>query len=217
MNTLWTFGDSFTFGRACREDCFDKSYLEYRKQGDDIWPNHLSKMLQYEVKNLGKNGVSNDYIFDSIIKNYDEIEENDVVIIGKTIYGRIELPNKYNEWVRVLSESEKKDWWIIDKNNGFDEFEMKTIIDFQYLFSNNKLYKNRHDERFEFIEKLLTNHKKVKKCYVWQIQERKFIENIEKIIDATKYKIKDYHFSFKGHLDFANFLYGEIKMKKAVI
>lgn len=217
MSTLWTFGDSFTFGHACRKDCHVKTYYEYKKEGDDIWPNHLSRMLKYDVINLGKNGVSNDYIFDSIIQNYDKISEGDIVIIGKTLYGRVEVPSKTNEWVRVLSKLEKKDWWIIDKNNGFDEFELKTIIDYQYLFSENELYVKRHNQRFEFIKNLLINHKKIKNCFLWQIQENRFIESIERIIDATKYKVKDYHFSFKGHMDFANFLYSQLEVKKDLI
>jgi hypothetical protein len=32
----------------------------------------------------------------------------------------------------------------------------------------------------------------------------------EKIADATNGKIEDYHFSFKGHLDFSNVVYKKV-------
>ena len=44
MNTVWTFGDSFTFGYGCRKDCNSYTldeYYSYKKNNDDIWPNHL--------------------------------------------------------------------------------------------------------------------------------------------------------------------------------
>jgi hypothetical protein len=42
MNTLHTFGDSFTFGHGCVENCSFKEYYTYKKEDDDIWPNHLA-------------------------------------------------------------------------------------------------------------------------------------------------------------------------------
>jgi len=59
MKTLWTFGDSFTFGHGCREDCNSGSYEKYKSyksDNDDIWSNKLSKLLQMHLKNLGVNG-----------------------------------------------------------------------------------------------------------------------------------------------------------------
>ena len=71
MNTLWTFGDSFTFGHGCRPDGpLPEYYNNYKKDGDDTWPNLLGSMLNTKVKNFGKCGASNDYILDSIIDNF---------------------------------------------------------------------------------------------------------------------------------------------------
>ena len=54
----------------------------------------LGNLLNCNVKNLGKNGISNDYILDTIIENFDYIKENDYIVIGKTFHGRIEVPYK---------------------------------------------------------------------------------------------------------------------------
>jgi len=213
MNTLWTFGDSFTFGHGCRKDCHNNSYYnEYKKNGDDIWPNHLSKFLNFEVKNFGKNGASNDYIFDTVIKNYEYVKQNDIVVIGKTIYGRMEIPNNKNEWVSVFSNIEgKSKWWYEVPMNDFSREEIESIIDFQYLFSTNELYKIRHDNRFNFLKNILLNDKKIELCYLWQIEDRNLMNNFETIYDATKGKFKDFHFSFKGHHDFATYLFSQIR------
>ena len=53
MNTLWTFGDSFTFGHGCRAGGPDEEYYHnYKIKSDNIWPNHLGNMLNLKVKNL---------------------------------------------------------------------------------------------------------------------------------------------------------------------
>ena len=75
MNTLWTFGDSFTFGAGCRPDGpvylptgpSTEYYDNYKNNLDDIFPELLGKMLNLEVKNFGRSAVSNDYIIYSII------------------------------------------------------------------------------------------------------------------------------------------------------
>ena len=53
MRTLWTFGDSFTFGHGCRPDGpTNEYYYNYRSESDDVWPNLLGKMLNLEIKNF---------------------------------------------------------------------------------------------------------------------------------------------------------------------
>jgi len=212
-NTLWTFGDSFTYGFMCREK--NSPYLKFKKENDDIWPNLLSKMFNYEVQNFGKIGASNDFILDSIIQNYKNIKQNDLVVIGKTIYGRNNFP-KNNDWIDISSYLEiqhSKSWWNPYIENIFNQKEIETIIDFQYYFADNILYEKRQNERFEFIKEILINNKKVKNCYIWNIKDEK-IKNIQKISEDTKNKINDYHFSFKGHLDFAVFLKKELKKEE---
>ena len=80
MATLWTFGDSMTFGHGCVLDYEgDEYYKKYKKSDDDlIWPVILANKLGYKLNNLGKCGASNDYIFDTIISNYHLISENDI-------------------------------------------------------------------------------------------------------------------------------------------
>jgi hypothetical protein len=219
-NTLWVFGDSMAFGHGCNELCNSNTkelYLPYKKNGDDIWSNHLGKLLNYDVKNLGKNGASNDYIFNSIIDNFDYINEGDIVIINMTLFGRIEVPIG-DEIIYALSsyENEMK---IFGYDSGGDRQEkIETIINFQYHFSNHQFYKDRHIKRFNFIKNRLLNEKKVKNIYIWSLEDDSGLyASFETIYKATNGMVNDTHFSFNGHLNFAHFLYNTVRDKKSMI
>lgn len=210
MNTIWTFGDSFTFGAGCR--CDGPVYLpdgestyyydNYKTKFDDIFPNLLSKILNFEVKNFGYSGASNDTIIDSIIDNWDFIKEGDFVITQITFFNRIDVPyqNRF--------ESPNFDKNYLDNYPLYKTEEKETIINFQYYFTNSKLYKLRYLKRFKFLENLL-KEKKVK-TYFWNLLDLTQFKKFERIIDATDGKIPDGHFSFKGHEEFANMVYKKI-------
>ena len=206
MATIWTFGDSFTFGHGCRPDgplC--EYYNSYKKDGDNIWPNLLAELLNSNVKNFGKCGASNDFIIDCIIDQWNSIEEGDFVIIGTTFHNRFDIPIK-----NKLSLS--TNYWGIDDVSDLDLFkkeEIETIVNFQYYFADNELYKARHIKRFNFLYKLL-KEKKVN-SFIWDVPSITETNKFEKIIESTNRELEDYHFSFKGHRDFAHMIYERVK------
>jgi hypothetical protein len=225
-NTLWAFGDSMTFGHGCNVDCKSNTrleYLPYKKEGDDIWSNHLSKMLDYDVVNLGKNGASNDYIFDAIIDNFDKIKPNDVVVINMTLHGRIEVPFK-NGTYNILSGYEKNKTSMDDKEpqirhaknqtNESDDEKIEALINFQYHFSNHQFYKDRHTKRFNFIKNILLKERDVRFVYLWSLErDLGLYASFQTIYDATNGEVNDTHFSFNGHFNFAHFLNSMIDKK----
>jgi hypothetical protein len=201
MNTLWTFGDSYTFGHGCRIDGPEREYcIDYKKEGDDIWPNHLGKMVNMEVKNFGKCGASNDFIIDSIINNWDFIQKDDFVIIGITFHTRIDTP--YGDTL----ESPYLD--TTEKDTPYNKEEFETLVNFHYYFTNSILYKHRFLKRFKFLEKLLLQ--KNIKTYMWDVTRFTDDTKFEKIFQATNNKFLDGHFSFKGHKNFADMLYKKL-------
>jgi hypothetical protein len=211
MNTIHTFGDSFTFGYGCVENCNFKSYYGYKKEGDDIWPNHLAKKLEMNVSNYGKNALCNEQIFDSIVKNFDFIKENDIVIIGKTFHDRLTVPNDY-EWVSTLSiEHTANHHWRSKLEKFFSKKEIETLINFQYYFSSKKLYETRNNDRFNFLKKILINNTKVKECIIWDMT--KIYHSFESIYTSTNGKCFDFHFSFKGHNQFSKYMEDIINKK----
>jgi hypothetical protein len=225
-NTLWTFGDSMTFGHGCNIDCKSNTkleYLPYKKEGDDIWSNYLSKMLDYDVVNLGKNGASNDYIFDCIIDNFDNIKPNDIVVINMTLYGRMEVPFLDGTY-SVLCGYEKNKTSIDDKEyihsimpKQPDLEKIEALVNFQYHFSNHQFYKDRHIKRFNFIKDRLQNEKNTKFIYLWSLEDDDGVyASFETIQDATNGLVNDTHFSFNGHFNFAHFLNKLVSTKRLI-
>lgn len=229
MNTIWAFGDSMTFGHGCNIECESETkinYLPFKKDGDDIWTNHLAKLLNYNVVNLGKNGASNDYILDCIIDNYDSIQPNDVVVINMTLHGRMEVPFKSGTY-SILSGYEKNKTFMDDiepqiyhaKNQTKEEDDEKieSLINFQYHFSNHQFYKDRHTKRFNFIKDRLLNERKVKYVYLWSLEDDDGVyASFETIQDATNGLVNDTHFSFNGHFNFAHFLNKLVSTKRLI-
>jgi lysophospholipase L1-like esterase len=217
MATLWTFGDSLTFGHGCRPDGpTNEYYYNYRSESDDVWPNLLGKMLNIEVKNLGKCGASNDFIIDSIIDNFFMIKPDDVVIIEKSFYQRFDIPKlNSNTFDTYCAE----DLNLINTNlkrndDNKNKLEIETILNYGILFCDHFLFKERQNKRFKFIEKQLNS--KVNKILMWDAVD--FTDNkIDTIRNHTNGKIKDFHFSFKGHQLFSEFLYKKLYIKPELI
>lgn len=221
MANLWTFGDSFTAGDGCvdtlaiRDGDF-KYYNQYKEPDGDIWPNILGKTIGFNVKNIGKSGASNDYIIDSIIDNFNMIESNDIVIIEKTFYQRFDIPKldssqfhtQYAEELHMLSVDLKTNKYNKDK------LEIETILNYGVLFSDNKLFKERQDKRFEFIKTQLNT--KIDKILIWDVLDFAY-GKIETITQHTCGEIKDYHFSFNGHKTFSELLYKKLYTKPTLI
>jgi len=184
MNTLWTFGDSFTEGYGCRIE--DEYYKNYWKLGDKIWPAWLSELLDVNLINCGVGGYSNDMILDSIIDNWPKINENDYVFIGVTYPHRFDVPinNKLHSIVHDF----------IDTNLVNEKFQ--TIVNFQYHFSDDILYKNRQYKRLNWVKELLIS-KCCKLVVLWDVQID--INNLETITGATNRDIIDGHLSYNSH------------------
>ena len=147
MNTLWTFGDSFTEGYGCRIE--DEYYKNYWKLGDKIWPVWLGELLDVNLINCGVGGYSNDMILDSIIDNWLQIKKNDYVFIGFTYPHRFDVPidNKLKSIVHDFKDANLK------------KEEIETIVNFQHYFSDNILYQDRQMKRFKWIKRLLNKYK----------------------------------------------------------
>ena len=104
MGKLWTFGDSFTEGHGCnygvnnnfsninKNSYYYKKYGEYIDFNKKIWPELLSDLLNLELVNLGRNGLSNEWIADNIITNIKKISVNDIVILQTSTSGRYDFP-----------------------------------------------------------------------------------------------------------------------------
>jgi len=80
MKTLYTIGDSFTYG----DELDDPKHA---------WPYVLGDLLGYRVDNLARNGASNDYILQTTVQ-YLETNSPDLIIVGWTTPDRIDIGGK---------------------------------------------------------------------------------------------------------------------------
>jgi hypothetical protein len=204
MATLWTFGDSMTFGHGCVLNYEgDEYYKKYKKSDDDlIWPIILANKLGYKLNNLGKCGASNDYIFDTIISNYHSISENDIVIVNKTFSNRFDIPSDTpGKFHNICGDVVKSDTGYKTTLKSKEEYE--TIVNFSYYFSGHDVYRQRHEKRYDFLKSIIKCYKYFE-FYTQTIWEDSKAQNIKA---ATKGKMEDYHLSFLGHKQFANYVY----------
>lgn len=204
MNTIWGFGDSFTFGYGCRPDGpLPEYYNQYRKEGDKTWLEWLGEWNGMKTENKGSCGVSNDYIFDSVIGSYNNIESGDIVVIGTTLWGRRDIPIN-DRWLPVLSGIEARGEVIGENTMSIED--RNTIVEFQLRFGDNPLWKKRWETRFQFLKEIL-QHKGVR-TLIWNIEDAETKE-IERITNCSPYD--DGHYSFRGHKVWGEYLMRRLK------
>lgn len=206
MRKLFTFGDSFTFNK--KHEVCDYSQ-EYRKNGDEYWPDIVANELGIELHNYGYGALSNDRIIDNIIEKINLISENDIVIIGKTFYSRFDIPsNENNIQPDIIYKFTTINPYSFDLliQSGFTKQEANSIIFYGYQYDN-EVFVERQNLRFDFIKKYLKN-KKIDKLVFWDVDD--YWKKYENIKQATNDKIIDLHWSYKGHRDFSKVILDKI-------
>jgi hypothetical protein len=98
-------------------------------------------------------------------------------------------------------------------NNKLTDDKFQTLVNFQYYFSDNVLYKNRQLKRFEWIKTLLIE-KGCELVVIWDVQVD--LKNLETITGASNGKIKDGHLSFAGHKLLAEIFYKKYIVKNFI-
>lgn len=201
MSKLFLFGDSFTAGNGCLPN--EEYTVNYKKNSNDlIWGELLAKGLDLPLTNYGMGLFSNDKILDTIMIAYNEISEDDIVIIGKTFPFRVDIPSKTEATLLTVAPNH---FSSIQETYSKEEIEH---LNYLLVTFDNPLIKARQDLRFNFFKNLLES-KGVKKVILWEVLE--LCWSFESIETATNSKINDKHWSYKGHKDFAKYMLCNIK------
>ena len=196
MSKLWTFGDSFTAGNGTLPN---EPYTKYQQSKEDvIWPLLLSKKLQIPLVNKGMGLFSNDKIIDTVIENYHSIQGGDLVIIGKTFPFRIDIPNKTDDELLTIAPNH-----LNSIQNRYSKTEIESINEMLVLFDSEAI-RQRQDFRFNFLKQLITQRST---CVIWS---SKLFFKFETIREATDHFLDDSQWSYKGHKDFADFMFSEV-------
>lgn len=159
-------------------------------ENEQTWCYHLYNHLNAnEFINLGVPGYSNESIFNSIVDTFDNIGENDIVFILLT------KSDRFN----YVEGSKFKNYIVKDATNS--------ILDkywFYFIYPYRKtILKDRDNKTGRFFLKVLPSTS-------FLINRHDYRRKFETIEQSTNGKIKDSHWSAKGHRDFANYIIKEL-------
>ena len=102
MNTLWTFGDSWTEG--CQWDPNEGEQVFYKETFSYI----VAKKLNYNLVNLGIGGFGNNAIYRKVNTYLPNFNKNDVIIITWTTPYRNERTTSITELPKYIIKLEEK-------------------------------------------------------------------------------------------------------------
>ena len=224
MNTLWTFGDSFTSDLDYNNLHNNyKNYFDITKTNTlETWPTVLGKLLNFDVKNLAKGGDSNYDTFQLICDNSNLFRENDIVIISWGLIGKFRVSHN-NQFVSIYPDkSNINDIGFLSKKTLIE------IIDNRYIIFDEK--RDRYSEEIHIWEKGIRTLAKSKKfkVFFWTSEEQRFLVdrkskyfsrenylfpeinkpivhhlkndlNCKTIFDETNGLVPDTHFGNEGH------------------
>ena len=222
MSKLWVFGDnnSAIFGKT-KERRF-KYYKEYRGGiFPKSWSELLSKELGVELKNMAVSGQSNYDIFDMFCRCVEQIQKDDIVMIGWGYIQRFRLVDETTNSFVTIRPNQFKPEHINNPIllNGIDI----NVIDSILINRNNTHWAN-EVYNWETIINLLakiigfriiywTFDSNLNKPYY--ISTNNFREDLikrgaEDITWETNGKLIDDNFGEKGHLTQFNYFYNHI-------
>lgn len=224
MNTLWTFGDSFTQsyippadrGRNWRND-----YIEWKGYDTKVYPEFIAEKLGLNLVNKGVGGCDNSYIFEEFCKVAAEIKKDDIVIFGWTDVHRFRLFNKENECGFFNANALDKDGGPIFSQEFFNTFDFLSIQTIEEMIINrdSKMFIYELCNWVNLINLFLKDINVIH--WSWD-RNNSICKNItistryERIIDETKGSIIDYHWSENGHKVFSEHLIKKINKSNLI-
>lgn len=224
MNKLWCFGDSFTYGHGCRPgyEYFDKGI----HPAGTIWTTLIAKSLSLEEVNLGIPGNAMPNILNQIIYNLKNFKKGDHIILTNTLPIRVMYPNIERTKIEHLTTDlllypdnpmhlkEHKDHLKLRFKRKEDRYDIVNYISSAVL-PNTQLWLNHYTNQLIEVQNYLLKFEM--EVFFWDYSiwnSPKSYLNFETIDYDTKGKIKDGHWSWQGHKDFAEYLLKRISKKE---
>jgi len=207
---IWAFGDSHTQSLEPVSGLSDYrfKYKQYKGRSPKVFSDFLKEDYGYECYNGGLGGADNYTILDLIINQLDQIEDDDIIIIGWSSVERTRLSNKFGLFTPVHShweEQQKKDncELIGVSSNTIDEILVNRYDSSCYVGELNRIIK--------LLNKTFKNNILIH----WSPFNRNFKEmnvtpvpsNIQTIWQETEGKVRDNHYSENGHKVISEYFY----------
>lgn len=217
MAKLFVFGCSYSGVYSLKQLYNPRMDAYYKFRGGSFpqtWSEILSKELNLELINLADWGSDNYSIFENFCKAVNDINEDDIVIIGWTETTRFRLFSEKSNSFKYINV------WDIKKNLDFLDVSEKTIEE-TIINRDNKRWSKEVYNWMKVIDRL---SKVIKfKIYHWSF----FIDfpdmyiinemlelGAESIGHETNGEVSDWHFGEKGHIVQAEYFKNLILNKK---
>lgn len=206
-NTLWVFGDSFTYGDGCHPG---EHYYEWCEGNvGKTWDKIVADHFNLEVKNYGVQGWCNELITDSFFNVLDQTIEGDIVCIGYTAPIRQAYYNPATKQIEFNCTSVE----IEDQFKELPKAHRYALVDYLSLFLSpleasrvwDDIWTKRNRNFGNMLSRLGIN------SFHWKVDE--YRTNYETITLATRGKIDDDHWSYLGHKGFAKEVIKQLELK----
>ena len=196
MNTLWTFGCSFTNSLGISHThaghlstgTTNVQWFQH-KLDQYAWSNQLGSKLGLKVVNYSKGGGSVDDILRWVIKCLPKIQEGDVVVLGQTFGLRLRHPKRKpedNSWTNYLVGAEE------------DQTDPRFLFTMEYLEPKLDLILNDDTETFSNLVKCITSKNVKVVWWDWNLWT-----SYETWREWSNNELDDGHFSINGNTHFS--------------
>lgn len=206
QNSIWFFGDCFTWGVGCEAT---DEYYSYKTQGDEIWTRIVSSYFNMQHKKPHFSLGATMYIIVNFINYMKYMEDGDIIVISDSEVKSTLSISRNKEKVKCISSFnlEGFDGW----HNKKEKQTVTQFIDNQ-IVPYEKVWETFYIDTIKNLA--IELYKRNIKTIFWSHHLWKTENRFEDITQSTKGIIKDPHFSWKGHKDFANYIINQIKNKE---
>lgn len=197
MNKAYFFGDCFTYGEGCKPGYQYYDTTPTKKIFSEI----LSEKWNVIEDNKSLIGNTNDTIISQVVETLEYITEGDYVVMLPTLAHSNNFVHRGKDW--------------------YNHFPSHCAIPIEDLFASEnlnrrketeQLWDNFYNKTFEsFVRYFVKNKINVfydnKKDWIWPTQFKKHGCKFHTIQEDTNDKIKNLHLSWKGHEQFAEYIF----------
>jgi hypothetical protein len=191
MPKLWTFGDSFTEYYNPKYK-WAREYIDWKGYRPKVYGEVIAEELGYELVNKGLGGSSNQTILETICNSINDIQLDDVVIVGWSSPIRFRVVDEYGGWQHMIPHMLLN----FKKIGNISAESVLEILENRY----HEKYSEEVDNWVKLIDKALIGNKVVHWKYHTDKINVHAISNLEGINKETKGLIDDGHYSENGQL-----------------
>lgn len=218
MNSLWTFGNSFSTSFNDNPFYLSGEYIEYKGYIPKIYSEIIAEKLKMNLRIYSEPGRDNYTIFESVCSVSNEISDNDVIIIEWSLFNRFRFVNEKNEWISIFPN-------LYPNHPPFNnpgKFPLSEKATFDRIGSNRIDHEKKYSDEVNNWMLLINKSFKNNKIIYWTPFESSLInalyfKDIESVYRETNRKISDKHYSEGGHKKLANILLDIINREKNLI